>query len=81
MSKITVPTISVLLIISTSAAQADQYLDVFANERITERQQEMPYFPPPGAYEPRSTGAPLQYEPQNRVTICQTTEIGTACNR
>jgi len=72
---------AILLLAVPAAAHADQYLDVYANERITQQAQEMPYFPPPGAYEPRSTGAPLQYEQQNRVTLCQTTEIGTTCSQ
>lgn len=73
--------ITLSLLGAAPAAQADQYLDTYANERITEQQQSMPYFPPAGAYEAHGTGAPLQYEQQNRGTLCQTTEIGTHCSQ
>ncbi len=68
-------------LVLSAPACADEYLDVYANERITQQAQSMPYFPQAGAYEAHGTGAPLQYEPQNQVTLCQTTEIGTACSR
>lgn len=70
-----------LVVLVSAPVRADEYLDVYANERITEHAQSMPYFPQAGAYEAHGTGAPLQYVPENQVTVCQTTSIGTACSR
>lgn len=66
----------------TTGALADSYLDVYASERLADERQFMPYEPPAGAYEPRTTGQSDYVNPNaNRVVLCQTTSIGTACTQ